>query len=372
MISFRKLTTLNTTEDLVMAAIAGVAVFVVLFFLRQFVAGRLRTWAEKTGSRFQIIAAEMVASIRVLMLFAVGLVVAVNNLNLTPSLEKATERLVVLILLLQIGLSAHRGLRTWTRLRIARQLEMQDGSSVLNLGVVTFIALFVLWVTITLLMLENLGVNITALVASLGIGGVAVALAVQNILGDLFASVSIALDKPFVVGDFIIVDDMMGTVRHVGLKTTRIASLSGEELVFSNADLLKSRIRNYKRMAERRQVFTFGIEYATPIDKIERIPELVRKIITSQPKVRLDRAHFRSFGASSLDFEVVYFLTEPDFNLYMDTQQRINLTLMRELEAMGVRFALPTTTMHIASMAAPIAPPEDERNLPAPPGRMLS
>ncbi|WP_341677757.1 mechanosensitive ion channel family protein [Niveibacterium sp. SC-1] len=372
MISLRKLVTLNTTEDLVMAAATGVAVFVVLFFLRQFFVGRLRKWAEGSGSRFQIIAAEMVSSIRVMMLFAVGLVVTVNNLNLTPALEKATERLVVLIVLVQIGLSAHRGLRTWTRLRIAKQLEAQDGSSVLNLGVITFIALFVLWVTITLLVLENLGVNITALVASLGIGGVAVALAVQNILGDLFASVSIALDKPFVVGDFIIVDDMMGTVRHVGLKTTRIASLSGEELVFSNNDLLKSRIRNYKRMAERRQVFTFGVEYGTPVDKLERIPQIVRDIVQAQPQVRLDRAHFRSFGASSLDFEVVYFLTDPDFNLYMDTQQRINLTLIRELEQLGVRFALPTTRMHIASMAAPLSPAEEERNLPAPPGRMLS
>jgi small-conductance mechanosensitive channel len=193
--------------------------------------------------------------------------------------------------------------------------------------------------------LDNLGVNVTTMIAGLGVGGIAVALAVQNILGDLFASLSIVIDKPFVIGDFVIVDEYMGTVEHVGLKTTRLRSLGGEQLVFSNGDLLKTRIRNYKRMRERRAVFGFGIEYDTPIELVEKIPAMVRAIIEARAKVRFDRAHFKGFGASSLDYEVVYWMLDPDFNLYMDTQQQINLELMRLFQREGVSFAYPTQTV---------------------------
>ena len=168
-----------------------------------------------------------------------------------------------------------------------------------------FVGRIVLWSVVLLMILDNLGVNITALVASLGIGGIAVALAVQNILGDIFASLSIALDRPFAIGDFIVVGDVLGTVEYIGLKTTRIRSLSGEQIVFSNADLLKSRIRNYKRMTERRVVFGFGVVYQTPHDKLERIPAMVREVIEAQPKTRFDRAHFKEYGDSALAFEAV-------------------------------------------------------------------
>src|SRR5690606_24321131 len=144
---------------------------------------------------------------------------------------------------------------------------------------------------------------------------------VQRVLGDLLASLSILLDKPFVVGDFIVVGDLSGTVERVGLKTTRVRSLSGEQLVFSNSDLLESRIRNYKRMYERRVVFRFGVEYGTPREKLEWIPSAVKRIIEDLPDVRLDRAHFASFGPYSLDFEVVYYVLKADYNTYMDRQQ---------------------------------------------------
>jgi small-conductance mechanosensitive channel len=144
------------------------------------------------------------------------------------------------------------------------------------------------------------------LIASLGVGSIAVALAVQNILADLFASLSIALDQPFVIGDFIIVDDYLGTVENIGLKTTRVRSLSGEQLIFANNDLLNSRIRNYKRMGERRVVFSFCVTYQTPYAKLRMIPELIQNIIEANPDTRFDRAHFRAFGDSALNFEVVY------------------------------------------------------------------
>jgi len=190
-------------------------------------------------------------------------------------------------------------------------------------------------------------VDVTALVAGLGVGGIAVALAVQNILGDLFASFSIVLDRPFVMGDFIIVGDYMGTVEHVGLKTTRIRSLSGEQLVFSNTDLLGSRIRNYKRMAERRVVFSLGVLYQTSPEQLEKIPQMIREIVEAQTPVRFDRAHFKEYGASSLNFEVVYYILDPDYNRYMDIQQAVNLEIYRRFDEEGIEFAYPTQTLYL-------------------------
>jgi small-conductance mechanosensitive channel len=176
-----------------------------------------------------------------------------------------------------------------------------------------------------------------------------VALALQNILGDVLASLSIAADKPFVLGDTIQVDNFVGTVEDVGLKTTRLRSLSGEQLIFANSDLLKSRIRNLERMTDRRVVLAFGIDYRTPADQVERVPGLVRAVVEAQTVARLDRAHFKGFGAASLDFEVVYFLSDPDYNLYMDSQQAILLALMRALEREGIRLAQPDRTLWIAA-----------------------
>ena len=216
-----------------------------------------------------------------------------------------------------------------------------------------FIAKLVLATIAAILILDNIpGVEITALVASLGITGIAVALAVQNILSDLFASLSIVLDKPFVIGDFIIVDNYMGSVEHIGLKTTRVRSLSGEQLVFSNNDLLKSRVRNYKRMAERRVVFSIGVTYQTPLEKLKQIPATIREIIELQETVRFDRAHFQGYGDFALMFEVVYYVLDPDYNRYMDIQQAINLAIFQLFEEQGIKFAYPTQTLYIGGKTA--------------------
>jgi small-conductance mechanosensitive channel len=215
------------------------------------------------------------------------------------------------------------------------------------LSVLGFIARVALWSILLLMILDNLGFNITALVASLGIGGIAVALALQNILGDIFASLSIAIDKPFVIGDFIIVDDILGTVEYIGLKTTRLRSLDGEQIVFSNTDLLKSRIRNYKRMYERRVVFGFGIVYQASHEQLKKIPVMAREIIEGLEKTRFDRAHFKEYGESSLNFEVVYFVQDPDYNIYMDIQQSINLSLFERFASEGIEFAYPTRTLYL-------------------------
>jgi small-conductance mechanosensitive channel len=206
-----------------------------------------------------------------------------------------------------------------------------------------------------LLILDNLGIDITALVAGLGVGGIAVALAVQNILGDLFASLSIVLDKPFAVGDFIIIDDYLGSVEHVGLKTTRLRSLSGEQLVMSNADLLSSRIRNYGRMYERRIVFSLGVTYQTPRDKLKKIPGIIRDAVEAQDQTRFDRSHFKGYGSFSLDFETVYHVLQPDYNLYMDIQQAVNFAIHERFEAEGIEFAYPTQTLFVERGGADVA-----------------
>jgi small-conductance mechanosensitive channel len=189
------------------------------------------------------------------------------------------------------------------------------------------------------------------LVAGLGVGGIAVALAVQNILGDLLASLSIVLDKPFNIGDFLIIDDYLGSVENIGLKTTRMRSLSGEELVFSNGDLLKSRIKNYGRMFERRVVFTLGVTYETPHEQLQRIPDIIRAAVETQSPVRVDRSHFRSYENFSLAFETVYYVLSSDYNIYMDIQQAIDLQIPAHFEEEGIEFAYPTQTLYLETGA---------------------
>ncbi|MDQ8022733.1 MAG: mechanosensitive ion channel family protein [Moraxellaceae bacterium] len=343
----------NSLEQVILALGVGAAALLALLFVRRILSARLHARAVQSTAIWDDVLAEVVGSTKLPFLLWISVMAGLTQIELPPSGEALPYKAMMLLLILQAGIWASRGVATWIRKRLEHSTQAGDGAAVTNFGVIAFITRLAIWVIVLLLLLDNLGVNITTLVASLGIGGVAVALALQNVLGDLFASLSIAIDKPFVVGDFIIVDDYMGTVKHVGLKTTRIQSLSGEELIFSNNDLLKSRIRNYKRMNERRIVFSFGVTYDTPADKLEALPGEVRAIVGAQDGTRFDRAHFRGFGASSLDFEVVYFTLDPDFNKYMDTQQRINLTLIRHLQSKDIALALPTQTLRVLGNAPP-------------------
>ena len=232
--------------------------------------------------------------------------------------------------------------------RYQATVNNSSGDRMTTMRALGFVGRLTLISVATLLALDNIpGVKITTLIASLGIGGIAVAMAVQNILADLFASLSIVLDKPFVIGDFIIVDTHMGSVEYIGLKTTRIRSLSGEQLVFANSDLLKSRIRNYKRMAERRVVFTIGVLYQTPLEKLKLIPTIIREAIEGQDNVRFDRSHFQGYGDSALMFETVFYILGADYNLYMDIQQAINFEIFRRFKEEDISFAYPTRTLFL-------------------------
>lgn len=297
--------------------------------------GRLnRAWMRLTTLMIALVLAAipLLADSRLFEVFKIALVVvlAIQALRLVPVL---------------VDWGLHRVLTVEGADDAAR-------SSRATLAGVRWLILFVAYALVLLLALQNMGVNVTSLIAGLGIGGIAVALALQNVLGDLFASLTIALDKPFVVGDFIIVGNEMGVVEHVGLKTTRVRSLSGEQLVFGNADLLASRIRNYKRMSERRVVFSFGVVYATPPEMLERINAIVRGAIEALSNVRFDRCHFHRFGASSLDFEAVYYLNSPDYNAHMDALQAVHLTIARAFATEGIEFAFPTQTLHMVRAAS--------------------
>ena len=219
-------------------------------------------------------------------------------------------------------------------------------------GIITVIKVIV-WGIGIISVMDYMGYPVKTALAGLGIGGIALAIASQTILGDLFSYFSIFFDKPFEAGDFIIVGDFLGTVEKIGIKTTRITSLSGEQLIFSNTDLTNSRIRNYKRMQKRRVVFKFGVIYQTPLEKMKEIPSIIKQIISSVEDTIFDRAHFFAFGSSSLDFEVVYYVLSSDYNKYMDIQQEINQKIMEEFEKREIEFAYPTQTVSYTHLTLP-------------------
>ncbi|MFW6312840.1 MAG: mechanosensitive ion channel family protein [Spirochaetota bacterium] len=214
------------------------------------------------------------------------------------------------------------------------------------------ISIFLIWTAGLLFLLANLGFDITAVVAGLGIGGIAIALAAQAMLGDMFGYFVIILDKPFEIGDFLIFGDILGSVERIGVKTTRLRSLGGEQIIVSNSDLTNSRVRNYKRMEKRRIVFKVGVVYGTPFEKVKEIPSLLRAAVEREELAIFDRAHFASYGDWSLVFEVVYNVASPDYNLYMDIQERINLAIYESFTERDIEFAFPTQTVHLEQASA--------------------
>lgn len=343
----------NTVRAWLFAFLLMAVVVVVLRLLTGVILRRLSAFAKKTKTELDDLVANLIARTKLFFLFIVSIYFATFVLTLPQAARRAIGTVAMLALLIQAAIWASAFISFWLRRQMKRKLE-EDAATATTFSALGFLIKLIVWSAVLLLVLDNLGVDITTLVAGLGVGGIAVALAVQNILGDLFASLSIILDKPFVIGDFIIVGDLLGTVEKIGLKTTRIRSLYGEQLVFSNNDLLQSRIRNYKRMFERRIVFHFGVTYQTPYEKLAAIPDMVREIVEAQEKVRFDRAHFKEYGNSSLNFEVVYYVKLPDYNVYMDIQQDINLAIYKRFEDEGIDFAYPTQTIYVKDETAAI------------------
>jgi small-conductance mechanosensitive channel len=331
----------NSPLQWLIACAIAFGVFAVLLGARRLVRryhGKLKGTAENELLEIPL---EVLSRTTLFSFVVWSLYAGFQALAVGPQIARILTSAITISLFWQAGIWTVAAAGAWLERKRRRSLQV-DRAMAGSLGIIGFIVNVVIWALVLLLTLDNLGVDITALVAGLGIGGIAVALAVQNVLGDLFASLSITLDRPFVIGDFLIVGDFLGSVEYIGIKSTRLRSLSGEQIIMANADLLGSRVRNYGRMAERRVLFSIGVTYDTPFDKVERIPGLIREIVEAQSETRFDRSHFQKYGASSLDFETVYYVLSPEYNKYMDIQQAINLRLGRELAELGVDFAYPT------------------------------
>ncbi|MDH4021605.1 MAG: mechanosensitive ion channel family protein [Gammaproteobacteria bacterium] len=338
------------TERWLAAAAILVATIIGVRLVVRFVRHRMAAWATRTETHIDDILAAGLKATRSWFSIAVGALAAVQVLDLPQGVEAAIERGAVVLILLQAALWGHSAIGAALS-RIGRPATPDAAALATSASAVAFVVRVAFWSVILLLILANLGFDVTAIIAGLGVGGIAVALAVQNILGDLFASLAIALDKPVVIGDFVVVGEFAGTVEHIGLKTTQLRSISGEQIILSNSDLLNSRIRNYKRMRERRVVLEIGVTYETPREKLRVIAGMLREIISADESARFDRAHLRGFGPFSIDFEIVYYVRSPEYNVFMDTQQRVALSVIDLFAEHEIEFAYPTQTIHMAGGA---------------------
>jgi small-conductance mechanosensitive channel len=337
----------NTPSQWLTAAVATAAIFVILVSIKLILYKLLSALGAKTHNEVDDLIADLLKRLKIPTLVVIALYAGARFLKLGLKVKSAFNILLVITLLLQLAMWGNGLINYYINRRRLKKFG-EDASSTTTLTALSYILKVALWSLLLLLGLENLGINITALVTGLGIGGVAIALSLQHVLTDLFAALSIVMDKPFIIGDFITVDSFMGNVEHIGLKTTRLRSISGEQLIFSNSDLLSSRIRNLKRMEQRRILFNIGVVYQTPPEKLEIIPTLIEEIIRKVELARFERAHFKTFDASSLGFEIVYWVESPEYIIYMDIQQNINLQIYQKFAELGIEFAYPTQTLHIA------------------------
>lgn len=340
----------NTVRDWLVALAILACVFVLLSIVRKVAHRRLLRKAVPAlpGDRArESLIALIVRRTRYFFLFAIGLSLASLSLTLPPRWDQTVRGIAIIAFLLQIAIWGDGIIGVVLHYYIAGRSTPSgddggDGgaaasrTTVAALGVV---ARIVLWLLIALIALDSLGVHVTTLIAGLGVTGIALALAVQNILGDLFAALSIVLDKPFVVGDPIAVDGLGGTVERIGLKTTRVRSNSGEQIIFSNGDLLKSRIRNYRRLRERTITLTITLDQTAPAKAIASVPALIREIVQAQPGVRLSRSHVTIPTNQGIAAETVYVVESPDYTAYMDAQQAITVGILGRLHETGASLA---------------------------------
>lgn len=320
--------------------------YALLLLLRRVLSRRLAHISARTAWQFDDVLAGMVKSTHPLFLLIASLEIGAGLLALPQPVRDILKRILTAALLLQ---GAGWGMSLIDYLVTQRLLAGQpENEARTTRSAILLVAKIALWSLVLLLVLQNAtGIKVDALLASLGIAGVAVALAVQNILGDLFSSLSIALDRPFVIGDAIKVGTMTGTVEKIGLKSTRMRSLDGEQLIFSNADLLASRIQNFQRMEKRRAVLSLGVDYATPVEKLQAIPRMLEEIVTAQPDVVFDRAHAKTMGDFALIYELVFTVQTADFQVFLDTQQAVILTIMARFQEEGINMPYPTQNLVI-------------------------
>lgn len=335
----------NTLLNYTRAIGVFVLLSIIFRFIQFLILHRLAKLAKKTETDIDDTLIEIVRSLKPSFYYFVALYFAVTFLTLTPLIGQIVNGMLIAWVIYQVIIA----LQILIDYALGKKLEKKEKDPGAR-AAVKYVGNFLkgaLWVIGLLLILSNLGVNITSLVAGLGIGGIAIALALQSVLGDLFSSFAIYFDKPFQIGDFIVVGESAGTVEKIGIKTTRIRSTTGEELIISNQELTSARIKNYKRLKARRALFTIGVLYETPVEKLRKIPDFIKKIIESVPKTRFDRVHFKELADFSLNFEVSFYVESNEYQEFLDTQQEVFLQMMEVFAKEGISFAYPTQTLYI-------------------------
>lgn len=336
--------------------VTALTIFILLnalfWLLRKIIIVRLSSLSEKTNTDIDDVVIQAVKGVRTWVYSIVSLYLALQVFTLSEGIDFVLTSLFLLALVWQL-IEIATGFVDYFSKRLLSKDEDGDGEidpgSATATDMVTLLARVALWILGGLFVLSNLGIEVTSLLAGLGIGGIAVAFALQGILSDLFASFSIYFDKPFRIGDFVVIGADSGTVEKIGIKSTRIRTLQGEELVISNAELTTARVQNFKKMEERRIVMQFGITYETPQELVAKVPQIVTGIYKEIEKAKLDRVHFTTFGDSALIYEVVYYVDSSDYADYLDVQQSFNLTLMARFTELGIEFAYPTQVIYTKS-----------------------
>jgi len=337
----------NTAYEYYIALAIFIGLVLLLKVFQVVIIARLKKLAKKTKTDFDDALIEIFSQIKPPFYFFIALYFALKTLAVNEFVYKVLMVIILIAVVVEVVRSAQRFIDYFIEkyLTKAKDGKEQKKYSETMLKAASGLVKITLWVIAIILVLSNLGVNVTSLIASLGIGGIAIALALQNVLGDIFSSFSLYMDKPFQIGDFITVGPDSGTVEKIGLKTTRIKTLQGEELVVSNKELTTSRVQNFKKLEQRRVVVNLGVVYDSTQKNLRAIPKHCKEIIDKIKKAKFDRCHFAKYAASSLDFELVYFVDSAEYADYMDVNQRINIEIFNKFNKEGIEFAYPTQTV---------------------------
>jgi len=336
----------NSLQAWLTALLTATILFVALLIVRRLLVSRLGTLAARTTNQIDDMIVALIGETRGWVLLVLAVDIGSSSLRLSPRVEMYLAPVAKLVLLWQAALWGGGAIAFWVK----HHLEHRTGTDRAGVAMINAMGVtgkVILWVLIAITALKSVfAIEITPLITGLGVSGIAIALAVQNILGDILAALAIVFDKPFDVGDTIGVDTITGTVEHIGLKTTRLRSVTGEQIIIGNGDLLKSRLRNYRRMYQRRVLFNLDVTFDTPADALAALPGVIEQIVSAQTPVKFDRSHVSSFGESAIRIETVYYVLDPDYKKYMDIQQAVNLEVLRRFAAAEVKFAFPSRTVY--------------------------
>lgn len=345
----------NSLTAWLLALAAAVLAYSALVGLRYIFVKRLARLAAITKTWVDDAVIDLLARTRKAFLLVVAFAVGSLALNLSGSVQSWIRIAVTIAVVVQAALWTNAFVRFWVR-RYAEQRAQTDPGSLTTLNAIGLAVRFVVWVLLLLVALDTFGVNVTAMVAGLGITGIAIALAVQSILGDLFGALTIVLDKPFLVGDSIEVDNIAGTVEHIGLKTTRVRSVNGEQIVISNGDLLKSRIRNYKQMTERRAVILTTLSPDTTPEDLARAPKLIEDLVATMPLVRPERSRLRATTDQGFEVETSYYVESPAYGIFADTRQTVLVAIASTFRREGIALAFRVAAAPAATIPKSLPP----------------